>query len=80
MEKLLAKWVPDLNVLTFTFCLAFLVAWLLAVFQTEKFHLVAQKGKENLPPYIIYYNFYLPKAKFYWSSLVLGRQGCLVDH
>ena len=29
---------------------------------------------------IIYYNFYLPKVKFNWSSAVFGHQGQLGDH
>ena len=30
-------------------------------------------------PYIIYYNFYLPRVKFNWSSPIFGRQGRLGD-
>ena len=34
----------------------------------------------NFHPYIIYYNFYLPRVKLNWSSPIFGRQGRLGDH
>ena len=37
--------------------------------------LVTQKCSKNFPPYIIYYNFYLPMVKCNWSSPMFGCQG-----
>ena len=34
----------------------------------------------KFPPYIICYDFYLPRVKFNWSSPIFGRQGRLGDH
>ena len=39
------------------------------------FLLVAQTCSENFPPYLIYYNFYLPRVRFNWSSPIFGCQG-----
>ena len=38
-----------------------------------------QDQSEKFPPYLIYYNFYLPRIKINWSSPIFGRQGRLGD-
>ena len=40
-----------------------------------KFSLSRPEKLENFPPYIIYYNFYLTRVKFNWSSPIFGHQG-----
>ena len=66
------KFISVANVLSI--CCEIVLKWM-AVFQTKIFFLVAQKCSESFPPYISYYNFYLPRVKFNWSSPTFGRQG-----
>ena len=50
-----------------------------AVFQTQIFSKSPGRNVKKIALFI-YYNFYLPRFKFNWSSPIFGRQGWLGDH